>query len=90
LKVEIKQIFLICQILEKKWDYGEIVHEQFIDSKKACDALRKEVLYNILIKLEVPIKVVMLIKMHNPIIKIIKMCLNETYDKIHIGKHFAD
>jgi hypothetical protein len=36
-------IFCIRQILEKKWDYNETVHQLFIDFKK------REVLYNILI-----------------------------------------
>jgi hypothetical protein len=42
-------IFCISQILEKKWEYNEIVHQLFIDLKKACDSVRMEVLYNILI-----------------------------------------
>jgi hypothetical protein len=28
------QIFCICQILEKKWEYNETVHQLFIDFKK--------------------------------------------------------
>jgi hypothetical protein len=42
--------------------------------------VRKEILYNILIEFGVPMKLVMLIK----------MCLNETYNKAHIGKHLPD
>jgi len=30
-------IFCICQILEKKWEYNEEVHQVFIDFKKAYD-----------------------------------------------------
>jgi hypothetical protein len=44
------QIFCIRQILEKKWDYNETVHQLFIDFKKAYDAVRREVLYNILLR----------------------------------------
>jgi hypothetical protein len=36
-------------------------------------------LYNILIEFEVPLKLV----------RLIKMCLNETYGKIRIGKHLS-
>ena len=36
------------QILEKKWEYNEIVRQLFILFKKAYDAVRREVLYNIL------------------------------------------
>ena len=41
-------IFCIRQILEKKWEYNETVHQLFADFKKACDSVRREVLYNIL------------------------------------------
>jgi hypothetical protein len=40
------QIFCIHQILEKKWEYNETVHQLFIDFKKAYDSVRREVLYN--------------------------------------------
>jgi len=43
--------FCIRQILEKKWEYNEAVHQLFIDFKKAYDSVRREVLYNILIEL---------------------------------------
>jgi hypothetical protein len=46
----IDQIFCIRQILEKKWEYNETVHQLFIDFKKAYDSLRREVLYSILIE----------------------------------------
>jgi hypothetical protein len=41
-------IFSIHQILEKKWEYNEAVHQLFIDFTKAYDSVRREVLYNIL------------------------------------------
>jgi hypothetical protein len=40
--------------------------------------VRREVLYNILIEFGVPMKLV------------IKMCLNEMFSIVHIGKHFFD
>jgi hypothetical protein len=30
-------IFSICLILEKKWEYNETVYQLFIDFEKACD-----------------------------------------------------
>jgi hypothetical protein len=39
----------IHQILEKKWEYSETVHQLFIDFKIAYDSVKREVLYNILI-----------------------------------------
>jgi hypothetical protein len=55
------------------------VHQLFIDFRKAYDSVRKEVLYKILIEFGIPRKLV----------RLIKMCLNETYSKISIGKHFS-
>jgi hypothetical protein len=46
-----------------------------VDYKKACDSVRREVLYNILIEFGIPMKLV----------RLIKMCLNETYNKVCIG-----
>jgi hypothetical protein len=37
------QIFCIQQILEKKWEYNETVHQLFVDFKKAYDSVRREV-----------------------------------------------
>jgi hypothetical protein len=54
------QIFCIRQILEKKWEYNETVHQLFIDFKKANDSVGREVLYNILIEFGVPMKLVRL------------------------------
>jgi hypothetical protein len=71
------QIYCIRQILEKKWEYNGTVHQLFIDIRKAYDSVRREVLYNVLIEFGIPRKVV----------RLIKMCLNETYIKIRIGKH---
>jgi hypothetical protein len=67
------QIFCIRQILEKKWEYNGTVHQLFIDFRKACDSVKREVLYNILLEFGIPKKLV----------RLIKMCLNETYSKVH-------
>jgi hypothetical protein len=42
--------------------------------------MKKEVLYNILIEFGIPMK----------LIGLIKVCLNETYSKVHIGKHLSN
>jgi hypothetical protein len=56
------------------------VHQLFIDFKKAYDSIKREVLYNILLEFGILKKQLMLIK----------MCLNETYSKLRVGKLLSD
>jgi hypothetical protein len=51
------------------------VHQLFVDFKKAYDSVRRAVLYNILIEFGIPLKLV----------RLIKMCLNETYSRVRVG-----
>jgi hypothetical protein len=55
------QIFLYPADTEKRWKYNGTVHQLFIDFKKAYDSVKREVLYNILIKFGIPRKLVGLI-----------------------------
>ena len=61
----IHSAFVKCS--RKKWVQNETMQQLFIDFKKAYDSVMREILYNILTKFGIPMKVVM----------IIKMCLNE-------------
>jgi len=63
--------------LRKKLEYNKAVHQLFRDFKNAHNSVRREVLHNILIDFGIPMKLV----------RLIKMCLNETYSKARIGKH---
>jgi hypothetical protein len=54
------------------------VHQLLIDFKKAYGSVKGEVLYNILLEFGIPKKLV----------RLIKMCLSETYSKIHVGKFY--
>jgi sorting nexin-29 len=74
------QIFCIRQILEKILEYTETVLWLFICFKKAYDSVRREVLYNIFIEFGVPMEIV----------RLIKICLNAGYSKVHIGKYLCD
>jgi len=76
----IDHIFCIRQILEKKWEYSEQVHQLFIDFKKAYDSVRREVLYKILIEFGIP----------RILVRLIKMSLNETYNRVWVGKNVSD
>ena len=51
----------------------------FIDFKKAYDSARREVLYNILMEFGIPKK----------LIRLIKMCLTETYSRVRVGKNLS-
>jgi hypothetical protein len=75
------QILCIRQILKKKLEYNETVHQLFPDFKKAYDSVGREVLYNILIEFGVSMKLL--------VVRHIKMCLNETYSKVRIGKYLS-
>ena len=55
------------------------MHQLFIVFKKAFDLVRGEVVYNILIEFDFPMKLV----------KVIKMYLNETYRRVGVGKNLS-
>jgi len=76
----IDHIFCIRQMLEKKWEYNEEVHQLFIDFKRAYDSVRREVLYKILLELDIPRKLV----------RLIKMSLTETYSRVRVGENVSD
>jgi len=76
----INYIFCICHILGKKWEYNEAVYQLFINFKKAYDRIRRDVLYNTVIEFGIAMNLVRLIKMH----------MNETYSRVHVGKHLSD
>jgi hypothetical protein len=71
------EIFYIRQALEKKSEHNVTIHQLFAYFKKAYSSVWTEVLYNILVEFEIPRKLVGLIK----------MCLNETYSTVRIGKY---
>jgi hypothetical protein len=57
-----------------------VVQQLFIHFTKAYDSIRREVWYNIIIEFGVPKKLV----------RPIKMCLNETYSRVRVGKNLSD
>ena len=56
------------------------MHQLFLDFKKAYDLVRRKVLYNILSEFGILMKLV----------RLIKMCLTETYNRVGIGKNLFD
>jgi hypothetical protein len=69
----------IRQILEKKWEYNEAVHQLFTDFKKAYKSVRREVIHNILIEFGIP----------RELVRLIKMCLKETYSRVRVSKNMS-
>jgi len=61
-------------------EYNETVRQIFIDFKKAYNSVRREVFYNILIESGIPMKLV----------RLIKVCLTETYSRVRVGKNLPD
>ncbi|KAJ4426775.1 hypothetical protein ANN_26574 [Periplaneta americana] len=66
---------LSLKIMEKKWEYKGTVQQLFIDFKKAYDSVKREVLFDILMELGIPKKLV----------RLIKMCL-----RVRIGQFLSD
>ena len=52
----------------------------FIDIKKVYDSVRREVLYNSLIQIGIPMNLE----------ELIKTCLNESYSRVEISKYLSD
>jgi len=73
-------LFCIGQILEEKWKYSETVQELLVDFMKGYYFVRREVLCDNLIQFGILMKLV----------RLIKMCLNETYVRVRVGKHLSD
>jgi hypothetical protein len=56
------------------------VHQLFIVFKKAYDSVRREVVYNNLYEFGIPMKLV----------RLIEMCLIETYSRVWVRKNMSD
>ena len=75
----IEHIFSIWQIPEKKWEYNNEVCQLFIDFEKSYNSIKRESLYDILIKFGVPRKLVGLINTY----------LDGIRSKVRIGSYLS-
>jgi len=73
------QPLIIYSAFVKYFRNNETALQLIIDFKKAYDSVRREALYNILSESGIPTKM----------IRLIKMCLNETYSRVRVGKHLS-
>jgi len=51
-----------------------------VDFKKSYDSVEREILYNTLIEFGIPMKLV----------RLIRICLNETCSRVQVGTHLSD
>jgi hypothetical protein len=72
--------FAFIKYWEKKWEYNDSANQLFLEFKKAYDSLRREVLYNIIIEVGFPKKLV----------RLVKLCLSKTYRRVRVGKNISD
>jgi hypothetical protein len=72
--------YAIVKYLRNNEKYSEAVHQLFRDFKEAYDSVRRVVLYNIPNEFGIPMKMV----------RLTKMCLNDTYSRVQVGKHLSD
>jgi hypothetical protein len=56
------------------------VHQLLISRRPIYDSLKREVLCSILIQFGIPVKLV----------RLIKVCLNEIFIEVHVGKNLLD
>ena len=63
------------QICKSQYEHNEAVHQLFIHWAEAYISLRREVLYNILFEFGI----------HTNLIRLIEMCLKETYSRHRVG-----
>ncbi|CAG4936021.1 unnamed protein product [Colias eurytheme] len=76
----IDQIFLIKQIMEKRWEYSQSMHALFVDFEKAYDSIDRGALFAILKELGIPIKLV----------DLIKVAIGESSMHVRVGKELTE
>jgi len=74
-KSTIDHIITVKQLVEKHYEFDNDLHLLFIDYKQAYDSVNREVLWNTLITIRIPGKVM----------KMIKLCMNKIRCKIRFN-----
>ena len=76
----IDNIFIVRQICEKCYEYGIDLHNIFIDFSQAFDSVRRDVIYNSLIKHNVPDK----------LIKLLKLTMQRTKMRVKVNNSYSE
>ena len=74
------QIFVLRQIIEKKWEYAQEAHVIFIDFKQAYDCLHRDSLWRILESFNIPTK----------LIRMIRALYKETSSRVKVNGAYSD
>ena len=77
-----QQLIIYSSLIKclKKKEYDAAVYQLLVDLKKTYYLFRRKVLYKILIQFGIPVKLV----------RLIKMCLTETFSGVRIGKNLSN
>ncbi|CAG9130045.1 unnamed protein product [Plutella xylostella] len=76
----VDQIFLLKQLMEKKWEYAQSIHSLFVDFTKAYDSIDREALFTILRNFKIPAKIV----------SMVEVATRESRMKVRVGGELTD
>lgn len=76
-KSTVKQLSIIGQIIEKKYEYRKDFWQIFVDFRKAYDSIHRESLYNIMEEIGIP----------NKLVTLTKMCMEETKYQVRLSHY---
>lgn len=71
-KSTVDQIFSLRQLLERRYEFGKETHLMFVDFKKAFDCLHRQAIFNAMVEMGIPKKLV----------QIVKTCMTKTNNKV--------
>ena len=66
--------------MKKKWEFGQPVHQLYIDFKKAYDFIKRERIFGFLTRLRVPKK----------LINLVQVCLKDTRGRVKIDSQVSE
>lgn len=75
-----EHLFVIGQIIEKKYEYKQNILQLFIDFKKAYDSIHRDSLYNIMDEVGIPKK----------LIDLIKICVENTQYQVRVDNTLSE
>ena len=74
------QMFAVRQLIEKNWEYNKPFHQLFVDFIKAYDSIIKTKMYQILITMGIPKKLV----------KMIQVCIHDNKGRVRVTNELSN